>query len=264
MKKRLLSLLTILAMVMSFAFTFMAVDDNVYASSSKKYYLPTTISVDKTDDSFYGVSEVKYDKYGNIKSEYSGHVIPDKYNISYRNSKGKLKKVTRIYDEEKTAISTYDKNGRISSIKVVVPGHKATYKYTKNKKGIITKVTRNGKLYYKVKNISYYSNGFVKKVTYSNGNVNYYNRDGLMTKAIVKTDKGAKYTYKYNKKNGKVVKAVEYRNGKKKATYTFEYGKKTTTSVWKYSCAMAWGGGPSNVYELYAKSAQSGRYSAWD
>ena len=116
----------------------------------------------------------------------------------------------------------------------------------------------DGKTYYRIKSIKYHKNGFVSKVVYGNGNVNRYNTAGLMTSAIVKTDEGAKYTYKYTKKNGKVVKVIVRRNGELNSKTTVKYGKKSTKDVWKYSCAMSFAGCPTNAYELYAKSTLSG------
>lgn len=243
-----------MAVGVTFSFSFAVIDGTASAASkSKKYYLPTGCDTEYADDTYTNVYRIKYDKYGNLKSAgVWGAGIPYKIKNKYRKKKGNLSSATVYFDDQVELKKTYDKKGRLTKIKA----GKDIYKYKKNRKGIFTKVTRNGKKYYSVKKIKYHKNGFVSKVVYSNGNVNYYNKDGLMTSA--KEKKGPKYTYTYTKKKGKVVKVVTKRNGKLYSTMTIEYGKAKTKSVWKYSCAMSFAGAPSNACELYSMSALSG------
>lgn len=257
MKKKLLSLLMVLAVSMTFVLSFAMAGNDVYAAAkSPKYYLPTNVwGYDYTTGESSSLNNIKYDKYGNIKSAWLSEMIPVKYTIKYKNKKGVVSAVT-YGNSDTTAKKYYDKKGRLKKVKT----GKDTYKYKTNKKGIIKNVTRNGKKYYTVKKVKYHKNGFVSKVVYGNGNVNKYNSSGLMTS--VKLKNGTKFTYKYTKKNGKVVKAVIKRNGKNYRKYTFEYGKATTKDVWKYSCLIYYAGGPSNAGELYAYSPLSGVNSA--
>ena len=248
-KRGIFSLLMILTVTAAFIFALTVADGKVYAA--KKYALPTEVeSTYYGEDSFTSLTNIKFDKYGNIKSALAAEAIPLKYKATYRNKKGVLSKVT-ITDGETSLKKTYDKKGRLT--KIVIGDE--TYKYKSNKKGIISKVTLNGKLYYKVKSIKFHKNGFVSKVVYGNGNVNTYNKDGLMTS--VKAD-GSKYTYSYTKKNGKITKIIVKCDGKKYQKITLKYGKSYTTDVWKYSCLIAHASGPSNACELYAKSVISG------
>lgn len=252
MKKRLLSMLTIMAVAMTFVFSF-AVTGDVYAGSkSKKYYLPKEIQIEDYEFEYEsGLTDPTYDKYGNLTSGVIADAIPLKFTIKYKNKKGTISSV-KSSDGDYAIKKTYDKKGRLKKIKA----GSDTYKYTTNKKGIISKVTRNGKLYYKVKSIKFHKNGFVSKVVYSNGNVNKYNANGLMTYAKIKN--GGKYTFKYTKKNGKVVKAVVKKNGKKIRKVTMKYGSAKTKDVWKYSSVMCFAGAPSNACELYSKCSVSG------
>lgn len=253
MKKRLLSLLTIFAVAMTFVFTYSMTDGNAYAASkTKKYYLPKEIHVVYfDDDSTSSLTEIKYDKYGNMKSAWISEAIPSKYTIKYRNKKGAISTV-KYGDGDAVSKKYYDKKGRLTKVKV----GSDIYKYTLDKKGTIKKVTLNGKTYYKVKSVKYHKNGFVSKVVYGNGNVNTYNSSGLLTSATEKG--GSKYTYKYTKKNGKIVKMVVKRDGENFKKITLKYGKSTTTDVWKYSSIICYANGPSNACELYAKGALSG------
>lgn len=260
MKKRLLSLFTILALAVTFSASFAMADGNAYAAGkTKKYYLPAEVRWTNYAENTQGsLTKIKYDKYGNITYGLIAENIPMKFVTKYRNKKGTIASVT--YGEQgKNAIKTYDKKGRITKEDGLLDYVKGeTYRYTKNKKGTVIKVTLNGDKYYNVKSIKYHKNGFVKKVVYNNGNINNYNSDGLLTSAIAKTDKGAKYTYKYTKKNGKVVKIAVKRNGKKYSTIKLKYGKASTGDVWKYSCLIDYAGGPSNACELCSNCTLSG------
>lgn len=250
MKKRILSLLTVVAV--AFVFSFVAADNNAYAASkAKKYYLPKEIRTYYYDDDSWGsASKIKYDKYDNVKSALFAEMIPMKYTLTYK-KKGVLSKLVAS-DGDVLGKKYYDKKGRLKKVTV----GKDTYKFKVDKNGIIKKVTLNGKKYYSVKKIKFHKNGFVSMVKYSNGNVNKYNKDGLLT--VVKEKKGGKYTYKYYKKGGKVVKMVEFKNGKKTAKVTLKYGKDTTKNVWQYSCVMNYGGAFSNAYELYGMGSLAG------
>ena len=254
MKKRLLSLLTILAVAMTFVFSYAMTDGNAYAASkSKKYYLPTEISVVyfDEDNTTGGLSNITYDKYGNLTSAIIAEVIPVKYEIKYKDKKGTISSVS-YGDGESVSTKIYNNKGRLTK----VTAGNDVYSYSKGKKGTIKTVTLNGEQYYNVKKIKFHKNGFVSKVVYSNGNVNKYNSNGLMTSATVKN--GPKYTYKYTKKNGKVVKAIVKRDGKNYKQLTFKYGSAKTKDVWKYSCVICYADGPSNACELYAKGSLSG------
>ena len=259
-RKRIISLLAAFALAVTAFCAYGVTSGEVNAASkAKTYALPSDVYVHYYGDNRdYGMCDMKYDKFGNLTKGYYNYSFGVNNKIKYRNKKGKIASVTEKYYGEKsgTLKKTYDKKGRLTKVKTP----KATFKYTVNKKGIIKKVTRNGKLYYSVKSIKYHKNGVVYKVVYNNGDVNYYNSNGLLTKLKVKKD--ATYTYKYTKKNGKVVKAIAKRNGKKYAKISFYYDNSATTkNVWLYSAAIsAAGGGPSNVFEIYAKSAISGEY----
>jgi hypothetical protein len=245
----------LLVFAVTFAFTFaFAGADSYAASSSKKYYLPKNVRVTYYDDEdrYGSVTNIKYDKYDNMTSALLSEMIPVTYKIKYRDKKGTISSVT-YGDGEVSHKKYYNEKGLL---KKVVNYDK--YVYTKNKKGYATKVTCNGKKFYNVKTIKYQKNGFVSKVVYNNGNINYYNSEGLMTSAIVKTDEGAKYTYKYYKKNGKIVKIIAKRNGKKMKKITLEYGKATTKDIWKYSCIMSYTDCPSNAVELCTNNSLSG------
>lgn len=255
MSKKSFSMLSasILAVLtLSFIFTLLMAVDNVYAA--KKYYLPKEVHTvyygdENTTGSF---TKTKYDKFGNLTSTIIGDMIPIDYTIKYRNKKGVISKLTYGEPDLVYARKYYNKKGRLTKITY----GEDTYKYTTNKKGIITKVTLNGKLYYKVKKIKYHKNGFVSMVKYNNGNVNHYNSDGLMTSAVVKD--GPKYTYKYTKKKGKVVKIITKCDGKLFQKTTLKYGKSFTKNVWKYSCVICYVDGPSNAAEIYGGSSLSG------
>lgn len=255
MEKKLTSLLTVTAIAITFVFCFAIASDDVYVSAkSKKYHLPKEISVTnygEEDDSFGGLANIKYDKYGNMKFAYYSEAIPSTFKIKYRNKKGVISSVT-IGEDKVITKKTYDKKGRVKTIKTDTE----KYKIKSDKKGIIKKVTLNGKKYYSIKKIKFHKNGFVSSVTYSNGNVNKYNKDGLLTSIKIKG--GKKYTYKYTKKKGKIVKIIEKCDGKKTQKVTLKYGKATTKDLWKFSCVVDFAGGPSNATELYAKAALSG------
>ena len=247
--KKLFSLVTIMAV--AFAFSCAAAGVNVYAAA-KKYPLPKEVWTENyEDDGMISISDIKYDKHGNVKSALLSEMIPVKYTIKYKNKKGVISTVS-FGNSEAKGKKYYDKKGRLTKVKA----GKDVYKYKTDKKGIIKKVTLNGKKLYGVKKISYHKNGFVSKVVYSNGNVNKYNSSGLMT--AVKVKGGSKYTYKYTKKNGKVVKILVKCDGEKYQKTTIKYGKSKTKDVWKYSCLMNYAGGPSNATELYSKGALSG------
>ena len=236
-------------------------DGDAYAASkSKKYYLPTEINfvTFDEDNSSGGLSNITYDKYGNMTSANIGEMIPVKYTIKYKDKKGTLSSVSFGYGDS-LSTKSYNKKGLLT--KSTFEG--SVFNYYKGKKGTIKKVTINGETEYKVKSIKFHKNGFVSKVVYANGNVNKYNSNGLLTSIKIKN--GPKYTYKYTKKKGKVVKAVVKRNGKKYEQITFKYGSAKTKDVWKYSCVICYAGGPSNACELYAKSSLSGSNEApWD
>ena len=255
MKKRVVSLLTIMALAMTLVASFAMVDENAYAASkSKKYYLPKQIDfINHNPDGYnFSYKNIKYDKFGNVKSLTTTHTGKYTFKLKYKNKKkGTLKGVTIVNGDYKYN-KYYNKKGRLTKIKT--PDYEYNYKY--NKKGVINKVTRNGEQYYSVKKIKYHKNGFVSQATYSNGNVNKYNSQGLMTS--VQEKDGSKYTYTYTKKKGKIVKVVIKCNGKKLYTCKLKYGKAKTKSVWKYSTAMDWFGMPSNARELYGKSSASG------
>ena len=250
--KHVLAMLLVFAVTFVFAFAF-AGADSYAASKSKKYYLPTEIHVDyfDPDEISSWLTDITYDKYGNMTSALISDMIPVTFKIKYRNKKGAIASVT-FGDGETTAKKPYDKKGRLTNVKF----GSDTYKYTKNKKGKVKKVTRNGKLYYSVKSIKYRKNGFVSKVTYSNGNVNRYNTDGLMTSAVVKN--GPKYTYEYTRENGKVVKVLVKRNGVKYKQVTLKYGSATTKDLWKFSSVINYADGPSNAAELCTNNSLSG------
>lgn len=257
---KLLSIVTVLAVTAAFIALFAAADGSMYASAkAKKYALPKEVEVTYLeDDSKSSLTKIKYDKYGNIKSALISEMIPMKYKVKYRNKKGVISKAT-FTDGDAVMEKTYDKKGRLKKVKI----GSDTYKYSTNKKGIIKKVTLNGKTYYKVKSIKFHKNGFAKKVVYSNGNVNKYNKDGLMTFASEKG--GSKYTYKYTKKSGKVVKVIVKRDGVKYKQINLKYGKSKTKDVWKYSTLVNYADGPSNATELYSKCALSGANALnWD
>lgn len=255
MKKRLLSLFTVMTVAMAFVISFSVADDDVFVSAAaKKYPLPKSIkTLSYEEDEFDSyVSKIKYDKFGNMKSALVSEMIPIKYTMKYRNKKGKLASLVYTDGEYKTK-KTYDKKGRLLKIN----NNGKVYKYKTNKKGIITKVTCDGELYYKVKSISYQKNGFVSKVVYGNGNVNKYNSDGLLSSVSIKGEK-AKYKYEYTKKSGKIVKMVIKRNGKMYAKTTLKYGKAKTKDPWKWSCIVGYGGGPTNACELASKCSLGG------
>lgn len=250
--KQILSMLLAFAVVFTFSFAVFGTDSYA-ASKSKKYSLPKEIRIVYYGiDGYQSETNVKYDKYGNLTYTLDAEMIPVTYKIKYRNKKGAISSLT-YGDGDDTAQKYYDKKGRLK--KIVKNGK--TYTYKTNKKGIIKKVSVNGKKYYSVKSIKYHKNGFVSKVVYSNGNVNKYNSKGLMTYAKEKKT-GTKYTYKYTKKKGKVVKVIVKRNGKNYKKITVKYGKTKTNDIWKYSSFFAFAGGPSNANELYAKSSLSG------
>lgn len=253
MKAKLMSHLIIMVVAITFVFSLVTVNEGLYSSAkTKKYYLPKSVQVTYYEEDLYSsVKKAKYDKYGNLKSALYAETIPLKFKIKYRDKKGTIAKVSYT-DGDVTSKKTYDKKGRIK--KIVAGGE--TYKYKLDKKGMIKKVTCDGKTYYKVKSIKFHKNGFVSKAVYGNGRANYYNSDGLLTKIVEKD--GTKYTYKYTKKSGKVVKAIVKCNGSKYMKATFKYGKTTTKDVWQYSCLMCNAGGPSNACELYAKGTLSG------
>ena len=250
MKKKLLSLLAILAL--AFTFAFVPTNDNVYAASkAKKYYLPKEVRVYYYEtDEYSSLSKAKYDKYGNLTSAIISEMIPMKFNIKYKNKKGVISKVT-YGDGDALSEKFYDKKGRLTKIKIGAD----TYKYKLDKKGLIKKATLNGDLDYKVKSIKL-KNGFLSKVVYGNGNVNNYNADGVMTSAVTKD--GTKYTYKYTKKSGKIIKILVKRDGKNYKKINLKYGKASTKDVWKFSCLMNYLDGPSNACELYPNSPLSG------
>ena len=246
-----MSMMLVFAVVFVNAFAF-AGTDSYAASKSKKYYLPTEIQiVDYSEDGYSSLTDIQYDKYGNLTSALISEMIPVKYTIKYKNKKGAISSVT-FGDGDVSAKKTYDKKGRLKQVKY----GKDTFKFTSNKKSKIKKVTRNGKNYYKVKSIKFHKNGFASKVVYNNGNVNKYNTDGLLTSATVKG--GPKFTYSYTKVNGNVVEMIIYRDGQKYKKVTLKYGNVTTKDVWKYSCVICYAGGPSNACELCANNSLSG------
>ncbi|MBQ6440736.1 MAG: hypothetical protein IJJ06_11585 [Mogibacterium sp.] len=249
MKKRLLSLITIMALTMTFVMSFAMSYGSTYAASAKKYYLPNEVLItyygDDEGTRFY--SEIKYDKHDNMKSMLCAEMIPISVTTKYKNNKGKISSVS-LTDTEEVIKKTFNDKGRLTKVKM----GKDIYKVTSDKNGIINKVTLNGKKYYKVKSIKFHKNGFVSKVVYTNGNKNYYNEDGLMTSAVLKN--GKKYTYKYTVKNGKVTKVIVRFDGKKVRKIEYKYSKKSTKDVWQYSCTMCYLSGTSNACELYAKS----------
>ena len=245
---------------MTFVFSYAITDGNAYAASkSKKYYLPTEINVVYFDEgnTTESLSKITYDKYGNLTSAVISEMIPVKYAIKYKDKKGTISSVA-YGDGDVVSHKYYNKKGSLSKITI----GEYNYTYSKGKKGTIKKVTLNGKKYYNVKSIKFYKNGFVSKVVYNNGNVNKYNSKGLLTST--KEKNGPKYTYKYTKQNGKVVKAVVRRNGKKYKQVTFKYGKAKTKDVWKFSCVVCYADGPSNACELYAKGSLSGSLQPLD
>ena len=256
MRKRFQSLLMIIAIAMMFASAFAVLDGGLYAEAkTKKYYLPKsskTVYYDE-DRTTSSLQNAKYDKYGNLRSGMILEMIPMQFKAKYRNKKGTLERVS-ISDGDPVGKKYYNKKGYLTKIKF----GKQVYKVSRNKKGLIKKITIDGKTYYRIKSIKYHKNGFVSKVVYGNGNVNRYNTAGLMTSATVKTEGEGKYTYKYTKKNGKVVKVIVRCNGELYSKTTVKYGKKSTKDIWKYSCAMSYAGCPTNAYELYAKSTLSG------
>ena len=256
--KNILAMVLVFAVTFVFAFAF-AGADSYAASKSKKYYLPTEIHVDYfgPDESSSWLTDITYDKHGNMTSAVMNDLIPVKFKIKYRSKKGAISSVT-FGNGVSAAKKTYDKKGRLTTVKC----GSDTYKYTKSKKGKTKKVTHNGKLYYSVKSIKYRKNGFVSKVTYSNGNVNKYNSDGFLTSAVVKN--GPKYTYEYTKENGKVVKALVKRNGVNFKQVVFKYGKATTKDLWKYSSVIDFAGGPSNATELCMNNSLSGFNDIFD
>ena len=250
MKRSLLSFITVLAAAIAIISVIAMASESVYAA--KKYTLPKEANVVYYEDDSKGSYEnIKYDKYGNLKSTFISEMINIKYTTKYRNKKGVISKVT-FTDGDQVTEKFYDKKGRLTKIKI----GSETYKFKTDKKGIIKKVTLNGETYYTVKSIKYHKNGFVSKVVYGNGNVNKYNSSGLMTSVSVKG--GAKYTYKYTKKNGNVVKIIVKRDGKKIKQLKLKYGKTKTKDVWKYSCVMNYVDGPTNACELYSKCSLSG------
>lgn len=252
MKKRIISLLTVVALVMTFVCAYAITGDEAYAASkSKKYALPKDVVVYYYDEDGYSrTTKMKYDKYGNLKSALLAEMIPIKITSKYR-KKGVLASAS-LTDGDTVIKKYYDKKGRIN--KLVYGDDIFTYKF--NKKGLIKKVTLNGKTYYTVKKFKYHKNGFVSKIVYNNGNINKYNSNGLLTTAIDKKA-GKKYTYKYTKKKGKIVKILVKCNGKNYKKITLKYGKATTKDVWKYSATMNYADGPSNAAELYPKSPLS-------
>ena len=258
MKKRLVSLITIMALAMTFVISFALTDGRAYAASSKKYYLPKEAKVTYYGDNdgipFY--SDIKYDKYGNLESlMYADmgdmkNMVPVDVTTKYKNSKGKISGVT-VTDNKTVIKKTYNDKGCVTKVKI--PNN--TIKLTSDKNGIISKVTLNGKKLYTVKSIKFHKNGFVSKVVYGDGTKNYYNEDGLLTSAV---KNGKKFTYKYTKEKGKVTKVVIRHDGKKVKKFEFKYSKKSTNDVWKYSCLLCYLGGPSNACELYAKGSLGG------
>ena len=202
------------------------------------------------NDNYSSVSKMKFDKYDNLKSVLVSEMIPVKFTTKYK-KKDVISSVSYT-DSEVTVKKSYDKKGRIKKVKAAG----STFKYKMDKKNMIKKVTFNGDKSYSVKKIKYHKNGFASKVVYGNGNVDKYNSDGLLTSAKVKG--GPKYTYKYTKKNGKVVKAIVKKNGKKYQKVEIEYGKDTTKNVWKYSCVFSYGGALSYAGELYSEATLSG------
>jgi hypothetical protein len=258
MKKRLLSLITIMALAMTFVMSFAMTDGSAYAASSKKYYLPKEVKITYYGDNdgirFY--TNIKYDKHDNLKSlEYENmedntNMVSVDVTTKYKNSKGRISSVT-VKDNKTVIKKTYNDKGCVTKVKL--PDN--TIKFTSNKNGIISKVTLNGKKIYTVKSIKFHKNGFVSKVVYGDGTKNYYNEDGLLTSAV---RNGKKFTYKYTVKNGKVTTATIRLNGKKVKKLEFKYSKKSTKDVWKYSCLLCYLGGPSNACELYAKGSLGG------
>ena len=261
--KRLVSMVMIAAVVFVFSFTA-SIDNSYAASKTKYYYLPTSVesSVPYGGQQYdFGMTNIKYDKYGNIKyGVFRSSHKPIKFKIKYRNKKGSIKSVS--YTGYIAGKKTYDKKGRLTTQKFTKGGFEDTYKFKTNKKGTINKVTTTtpqSSDWTNVKSIKYYKNGFVKKVVYSDGHVVNYSSNGLLTSSIPNpTDGSTKLTYKHIKKNGKVVRVDMYRNGKKCGSTVLKYGKAKTKDVWKYSAAVSYAGGPTNACELYSKSAQSG------
>lgn len=258
MKKRLLSLITIIALAMTFVMSFAMTDGSAYAAGSKKYYLPKEVKV-----TYYGdndgirlFSDIKYDKHDNLKSLMyedmeAMAMVPVTVTTKYKNSKGKISAVT-VKDNKTVIKKTYNAKGCVKKVKLP----DTVIKTTSDKNGIVSKVTVNGNTIIKVKSIKFHKNGFVKKVVYDNGAKNYYNEDGLLTSAV--NFRGDKFSYRYTVKNGKVTKVIIRRDGKKVKKFEFKYSKKTTKDVWKYSCMMCYFGGPSNACELYAKGSLGG------
>ena len=99
MRKKKLSVLSIFVLSLTFIFAFTAIDQNVYAGS-KKYNLPKEIYTEYLDDEDSiptHLSNIKYDKYGNVKS----YTIKDPeenfkvtYTTKYRDKKGTIASVT--------------------------------------------------------------------------------------------------------------------------------------------------------------------------
>ena len=263
--KRLTSTVLITAVALAFSITIGA-DDSYAASGGKTYYLPTNVYMEETgvskDEVTFdelSVDKIKYDKYGNVTSLYFGG-IPYKFKIKYKNKKGLIKSVT-AKTEGKTIKKTYDKKGRLKTVKTP----KATYKYQLGKKNTIKKVTKKGKTFYNVKSIKFHKNGFAKKVVYSNGNYITYNKNGLAVTYYSKSEK-LKCKYKYTYSKGMLTEAKEYHNGKLRVLYHFDYNNyeegpakpAKTKSVWQYSSVMCFLSAPSAAGELYPKSALSG------
>ena len=116
MKKRVFSLLTILAVAMTFVFSYAMTDGDAYAASkSKKYYLPTEINfvTFDEDNSSGGLSNITYDKYGNMTSANIGEMIPVKYTIKYKDKKGTLSSVSFGYGDS-LSTKSYNKKGLLT------------------------------------------------------------------------------------------------------------------------------------------------------
>ena len=122
MKKRLLSLITIMALAMTFVLSFAMTDGSAYAAGSTKYYLPKEVKVTYygDDDGIPLYTDIKYDKHDNLKSlvyEVDGNKIPVEVTTKYKNSKGKISGVT-IRDGGTVIKKTYNNKGCVTKVKL--------------------------------------------------------------------------------------------------------------------------------------------------
>ena len=81
-----MSMMLVFAVVFVNAFAF-AGTDSYAASKSKKYYLPTEIQiVDYSEDGYSSLTDIQYDKYGNLTSALISEMIPVKITLLSRPS----------------------------------------------------------------------------------------------------------------------------------------------------------------------------------